>query len=153
MQDADLAGFVQAGLRHVWGDRPEEHMPGLSSTVRDGDVGFMAFYSDEYVKWSSIVVVDAPLSVELMKAVQGINSGLPIGTLTVQPADDGDCLILWSYKILPSWLDADSQTSAKLIVDVRTNVPNMVRMSRERLSSVGGRAYVPDSLGTLMFFS
>ena len=153
MLDTDLAGFVEAGLHHVWGDRLEQHLPDMSSTVRDGDVGLLTFYSDEYVKWSSIVLVGVPLSVNLLKEIQEINSGLPIGTLTVRAGDDDHCLLIWSYKVLPTWLDTDSRTSAKLIVDVTTNAPNMVRMSRDRLSTFGGQPHVPEDLGTLMFLS
>lgn len=149
----DLAGFVQAGLDHVWGDRVKEHLPGISSTVRDGDVGFYVFYCEDYIKWSSIVTARTPITGNVVKAIRDINTGLPFGGVTLLADDDGDCLTLWSFKILPAWLDPDTSVSAKLMVDVLTNVPNMVRMSREKLVPCGGEPHVPDDLGVLMFFS
>jgi hypothetical protein len=62
---SDQGDFVEGALHHVWGASAEQHLPGMSMTVRDGDVGFLTFYSDEYVKWSSIVAE--------------INKGLPVG--------------------------------------------------------------------------
>lgn len=150
---SDLADFIEAGLNHVWGGRVSEHMPGMSSTVRDGDVGFLTFYCDDYVKWSSIVAVRTPLTLEVVQAVREINTNLPFGAVTLLADDNNDCIALWAYKILPSWIDSETSVSAKLLLDVVANVPNMVRLSREKLLPRGGQPHVPDDLGVLMFFS
>ena len=144
---SDQGDFVEGALHHVWGARAEQHLPGMSMTVRDGDVGFLTFYSDEYVKWSSIVKVDVRINAELLELVAEMNKGLPVGSLTVKP----DGLIMWSYKVLPQWIDTDSRTSAQMLADVCTNVPNFVRMCRQRLENSGGAPYTPNEIGALMF--
>ena len=73
---SDQGDFVEGALHHVWGARAEQHLPEMSMTVRDGDVGFLIFYSDEYVKWSSIVKVDVPINAELLELVAEMNKGL-----------------------------------------------------------------------------
>lgn len=152
MMNENLSGFVVEALNRTWGDRVDDHMPGLSSTVHADDVGFMAFYSEEFVKWSAIVTANTPLTVELLQQVVDINTHLPIGQVTIRPADSG-CLVVWSYKVLSKWIDTDAASSAKLLLDVSYNVDSMVRLCREKLAGVGGDPHVPDDLGVLMFLS
>lgn len=147
----DLAGFVTEALTRTWGDRVREHIPGLSSTVNAGDVGFMVFYNDDYIKWSAIVTANAPLAVELLQQIAEINTQLPIGQVTVHPRDNG-CLTVWTYKILSKWIDTDASSSAKMLLDTSYNVDTMVHLCREKLGGAGGEAHVPDDLGVLMFF-
>lgn len=148
-----LTDFIEEGLQHVWGDRAQPHMPGMSMTVRDGDVGFYVFYCDDFIKWSSIVHASTPVTLEVLKIVQEINSSLPIGAVTVQTGDEGgDAIILWSYKVLPRWVEPGTQASIQLMLDVTTHVPTMVRLCREKLAGFG-QPHVPDDLGVLMFFS
>lgn len=127
-------------------------MPGMSTTVRDGDVGFFAFYCEDFIKWSSIVHASTPVTLEVLKIIQEINSNLPIGAVTLQAGDDGQAIVLWSYKVLPHWIEPGDPASIKLMLDVTTHVPTMVRLCRQKLEGYG-EPHVPDDLGVLMFFS
>jgi hypothetical protein len=131
MSDEAIDSFLQEIMQNVYPDEWKKQF-GTALTVAHDGVGIFVsnIPGDNGISFAAGVLTDLQLSPELVSEVADLNRSTRIGGVYLSNAES-DWQLVYTCKILKSWVDASSNASVQMLVDILSNIPALVKVRAE----------------------
>jgi hypothetical protein len=128
MSDDLIDKFLRHWIQYIYPNRWEEVF-GTALIVVHDDVGiFISNIPGEGdISFAAGVLTGLELSTDLVDSVANVNRSTKIGSIYLSKGE-ADWQIIYTCKLLKSWIDPSSRSSAQMIVDILSNIPDLVNI-------------------------